>query len=91
MLDFYFAKVRKYMGFKGLKLIDSDQDVQTMFDIVARHGLVELFVVHEPEKLADYYFKNLSLEEYDDEVVGWAEEDDRLAYLKSPPLSVFVK
>ncbi|GJZ61751.1 hypothetical protein Tco_0617888 [Tanacetum coccineum] len=49
-----------------------------MYDMVVRHGSIDLFVCHKPQKLALCYLKHLSLEGYVEELVAWSEADASL-------------
>ncbi|GJS62551.1 hypothetical protein Tco_0657335 [Tanacetum coccineum] len=57
-----------------------------MYDMAESHCSVDLFFPHKPQKLTDYYLKNLCLEGSDEGVMGWAEEYARLRCLSSTPL-----
>ena len=62
----------------GLKLIHTDNDVHTMLELGCRSGSVDLFVAHKPQRLSEYYLKNMDLEGQHGELIGWVEEDASL-------------
>nr|GEX42198.1 zinc finger, CCHC-type [Tanacetum cinerariifolium] len=57
-------------SYGGLKLIESDVDIHALYDLAEKHVTVDLFVLHLPQNLAEYYHKNLCLDGSDEEVTS---------------------
>ncbi|GJT03261.1 hypothetical protein Tco_0824430 [Tanacetum coccineum] len=53
---------------EGLTIVEDDGDMKKLYVIVEKYGLVNLYIAHIPENLAEYYFKNLTLDASDEEV-----------------------
>nr|GEV03603.1 hypothetical protein [Tanacetum cinerariifolium] len=50
---------------KGLKLLHTDNDVQSFFDAAVKNGSIHLYVAHKKQNLGKYYCKNIEWEEED--------------------------
>ena len=56
---------------QGLTLVEDDNDVKKLYDIAVLHGLVEIYVCHQPQvHLVSYYHNNLSFDSSDDELTS---------------------
>lgn len=64
----------------GLLLIHTDVDVHTLFGMVETNESVDIFIAHKPQKLAQFYLKNISFE-----VVSWVEQDAKFRMLSQTP------
>ncbi|GJY34898.1 hypothetical protein Tco_0419367, partial [Tanacetum coccineum] len=53
----------------GLKLIEIDSDLFAMYDYAGMYGILDMYVAHIPQKLEDFYFRNLCLDGSGDEVI----------------------
>ncbi|GJX27221.1 hypothetical protein Tco_0233517 [Tanacetum coccineum] len=53
---------------EGLTIIKDDGDMKKLYAIAEKYGLVNLYIAHIPENLAEYYFKILTLYASDEEV-----------------------
>ncbi|GJX00887.1 hypothetical protein Tco_0184800 [Tanacetum coccineum] len=53
---------------EGLTIIEDDGDMKKLYAIAEKYGLVNLYIAHIPENLAEYYFKILTLDASDEEV-----------------------
>ncbi|GJY13061.1 pentatricopeptide repeat-containing protein [Tanacetum coccineum] len=51
-----------YINDMGLKLIQSNKDVDSLYDFAKTHGTVEVFIAHLLQNLAEYYFKNSEID-----------------------------
>ncbi|GKA49670.1 hypothetical protein Tco_0742743, partial [Tanacetum coccineum] len=52
---------------EGLTIIKDDSDMEKLYAIAEKYGLVNFYIAHIPENLAEYYFKNLTLDASDEE------------------------
>ncbi|GKA38540.1 hypothetical protein Tco_0731091 [Tanacetum coccineum] len=64
----YFASEYPLSLGEGLTIIEDDGDIKKLYAIAEKYGLVNLYIAHIPENLAEYYFKNLTLDASDEEV-----------------------
>ncbi|GJX93487.1 hypothetical protein Tco_0348073 [Tanacetum coccineum] len=53
---------------EGLTIVEDDGDMKKLYAIAEKYGLVNLCIAHIPENLAEYYFKILTLDAFDEEV-----------------------
>ncbi|GJS09097.1 hypothetical protein Tco_0365893 [Tanacetum coccineum] len=53
---------------KGLTILEGDGDMNKLYDIAKKYGLINLYIPHLPKNLAEYYFKILTLDASDEEV-----------------------
>ncbi|GJT59764.1 hypothetical protein Tco_1003297 [Tanacetum coccineum] len=53
---------------EGLTIIEDDGDMEKLYAIAEKYGLVNFYIAHIPENLAEYYFKILTLDASDEEV-----------------------
>ncbi|GJR71040.1 hypothetical protein Tco_0083405 [Tanacetum coccineum] len=53
---------------EGLTIVEDDGDMEKLYAIAEKYGLVNFYIAHIPENLAEYYFKNLTLDASDEEV-----------------------
>ncbi|GJS72601.1 hypothetical protein Tco_0705442 [Tanacetum coccineum] len=53
---------------EGLTIVEDDGDMKKLYAIAKKYGLVNLYIAHIPENLAEYYFKILTLDASDEEV-----------------------
>ena len=60
----------------GLKIIERDSDLQDVYDMAKKHDYLHLYVAHEPQLLAEYYYHNLCLEGSDEEVTSARKEHE---------------
>ncbi|GKC64561.1 hypothetical protein Tco_1097159 [Tanacetum coccineum] len=51
-----------------LTIIEDDGDMKKLYAIAEKYGLVNLYIAHIPENLAEYYFQNLTLDASAEEV-----------------------
>lgn len=50
----------------GLTIVQSDRDVNKMYDAAELHGVIDVYVAHFSQLfLVDYYFKNMCVDEND--------------------------
>ena len=54
----------------GLMIIERDSDLQVVYDMAKKAEYLHLYVAHEPQLLAEYYYHNLCLEGSDEEVTS---------------------
>ncbi|GJT42681.1 hypothetical protein Tco_0951396 [Tanacetum coccineum] len=54
----------------GLKIIERDSDVATMYDFADSYGKLDIFMSHIHQNLAEFYFQNLNMEESGDEATS---------------------
>ncbi|GKD39392.1 hypothetical protein Tco_1259599, partial [Tanacetum coccineum] len=67
---------------EGLTILEGDGDMNKLYDIAKKYGLINLYIAHLPKNLAEYYFEILTLDASDEEV-NVADElvlDDNLQY-----------
>ncbi|GJS24313.1 hypothetical protein Tco_0452945, partial [Tanacetum coccineum] len=48
-----------------LKLLHTDNDVHSFFDVAVKNGSIHLYVAHKKQNLGKYYYKNMEWEEDD--------------------------
>nr|GEU43399.1 transposase, MuDR, MULE transposase domain protein [Tanacetum cinerariifolium] len=61
---------------EGLTIVENVRDVKKMYEMANLHGLLEVYVSHNPQLLlTDYYLKNLYVDESYDESEMEAKED----------------
>ncbi|GJV67307.1 hypothetical protein Tco_1482816 [Tanacetum coccineum] len=53
---------------EGLTIVEDDFDMNKMYDMGEKYGLINLYIAHFPKKLAEYYYKNLSFDAADEDV-----------------------
>ncbi|GJV79429.1 hypothetical protein Tco_1515299 [Tanacetum coccineum] len=53
---------------EGLTIVEDDGDMKKLYAIAEKYGLVNFYIAHIPENLAEYYFKILTLDASDEEV-----------------------
>ncbi|GJY40749.1 hypothetical protein Tco_0428019 [Tanacetum coccineum] len=53
---------------EGLTIAEGDGDMNKLYDIAEKYGLINLYIAHIPKNLAEYYYKNLTLDVSDEEV-----------------------
>ncbi|GKB17301.1 hypothetical protein Tco_0851224 [Tanacetum coccineum] len=53
---------------EGLTIVEGDFDMNKMNDIAKKYGLINLYIAHIPINLAEYYYKNLSVDTSDEVV-----------------------
>ena len=51
----------------GLKLIESDRDVASMYGFADTYGLIHMYMAHLPQMLSDFYYKNLTFSDSEDD------------------------
>ncbi|GKA84616.1 hypothetical protein Tco_0806211 [Tanacetum coccineum] len=51
-----------------LTILEGDGDMNKLYDIAEKYGLINLYIAHLPKNLAEYYFKILTLDAFDEEV-----------------------
>ncbi|GJZ46477.1 phospholipase-like protein [Tanacetum coccineum] len=54
---------------EGLTIVEDDFDMNKMYDMGEKYGLINLYIAHLPKKLAKYYYKNLSFDAADEDVL----------------------
>ncbi|GJU05469.1 hypothetical protein Tco_1121899 [Tanacetum coccineum] len=53
---------------EGLTIIEDDFDMNKMYDMGEKYGLINLYIAYLPKHLAEYYYKNLSFDVADEDV-----------------------
>ncbi|GJV82891.1 hypothetical protein Tco_1522789 [Tanacetum coccineum] len=53
---------------EGLTIVEDDGDMEKLYAIAKKYGLVNFYIAHIPENLVEYYFKILTLDAPDEEV-----------------------
>ncbi|GKA74481.1 hypothetical protein Tco_0780783 [Tanacetum coccineum] len=53
---------------EGLTILEGDGDMNKLYDIAEKYGLINLYIAHLSKNLAEYYFKILTLDVSDEEV-----------------------
>ncbi|GJR63733.1 hypothetical protein Tco_1505895 [Tanacetum coccineum] len=53
---------------EGLTILEGDGDMNKLYDIAEKYGLINLYIAHLPKNLTEYYFKKLTLDASDEEV-----------------------
>ncbi|GKA47095.1 hypothetical protein Tco_0739978 [Tanacetum coccineum] len=53
---------------EGLTILEGDGDMNKLYDIAEKYGLINLYIAHLPKNLAEYYFKILNLDASNEEV-----------------------
>ena len=64
----YFCCPRHSLA-EGLHLIEAECHMRKMYDTAECYGLLHLYVVHAPQNLAGFYYKNLTYDFYDEEIL----------------------
>lgn len=54
----------------GLEILESDSDVDSMYTFAESYGKLQVFMTHRHQDLYEYYFKNLNIEESEDEATS---------------------
>ncbi|GJU45628.1 pentatricopeptide repeat-containing protein [Tanacetum coccineum] len=54
----------------GLKLIEGDRDVASLYEFAESYGKIIMYMTHIPQDLADFYHLNLSFDESEDEATS---------------------
>ncbi|GJZ16398.1 hypothetical protein Tco_0552075 [Tanacetum coccineum] len=67
---------------EGLTILKGDGDMNKLYDIAKKYGLINLYIAHLPKNLAEYYYKNLTLDASDEE----EQQKAGSPYLRTPPL-----
>ncbi|GKD62535.1 hypothetical protein Tco_1300044 [Tanacetum coccineum] len=52
----------------GLTIVEGDPDIKKMYDMAEMYGLINLYIAHVPKNLAAYYFRNLSFDDYHEDI-----------------------
>ncbi|GJR45922.1 hypothetical protein Tco_1314025 [Tanacetum coccineum] len=60
----------------GLKIIENDRDLETMYEYAHDHGVIQVYITHGPQDLSSYYVENMCL---------YGSEDDGNSRSKSVP------
>ena len=55
---------------KGLTIVETDAEIKKMYDVASSYGLLQLYIAHDPQNLAQYYYNNLPFDSSDDEVIS---------------------
>ncbi|GJU25678.1 hypothetical protein Tco_1164299 [Tanacetum coccineum] len=45
----------------GLKIIENDRDLETMYEYAHDHGVIQVYITHGPQDLSSYYVENMCL------------------------------
>ncbi|GJZ55890.1 phospholipase-like protein [Tanacetum coccineum] len=53
---------------EGLTIVEGDGDMNKMYDMTEKYGLINFYIAHIPKNLVEYYYKNLSIDESDEGV-----------------------
>nr|GEW25222.1 phospholipase-like protein [Tanacetum cinerariifolium] len=53
---------------EGLTIIGDDFDMNKMYDMGEKYGLINFYIAHSPKELAEYYYKTLSFDAADEDV-----------------------
>ncbi|GJV28742.1 hypothetical protein Tco_1385190 [Tanacetum coccineum] len=67
---------------EGLTIVKGDGDMNKLYDVAEKYGLISLYIAHLPKNLAEYYYKNLTLDASDEE----EQQKAGSPYLRTPPL-----
>ncbi|GJW14398.1 hypothetical protein Tco_0018531 [Tanacetum coccineum] len=51
---------------EGLTIVEGDGDMNKLYDIAEKYGLINLYIAHLPKNLAEYYYKILTLDASDE-------------------------
>ncbi|GKE24232.1 hypothetical protein Tco_1435744 [Tanacetum coccineum] len=54
---------------EGLTIVEGDGDMNRMYDMGEKYGLIDLYICHIPKNLASYYYKNLTFDAADEDVL----------------------
>ncbi|GJW85592.1 hypothetical protein Tco_0158737 [Tanacetum coccineum] len=54
---------------EGLTIVEGDGDMNKMYDMGEKYGLIDLYICHIPKNLAFYYYKNLTFDAADEDVL----------------------
>ncbi|GJR24953.1 phospholipase-like protein [Tanacetum coccineum] len=54
---------------EGLTIVEGDGDMNKMHDMGEKYGLIDLYICHIPKNLAEYYYKNLTFDAADEDVL----------------------
>ena len=55
---------------KGLTLVESQSDMEKLYDTAELHDQLHLYVLHLPQNLAEYYYGNLTLQGSDEHTLA---------------------
>nr|GEV11657.1 transposase, MuDR, MULE transposase domain protein [Tanacetum cinerariifolium] len=53
----------------GLKIVECDSDLEAMYEFVDSYGIIQMYLAHIPQNLAEYYFKIFCFDESGDEAI----------------------
>ena len=53
---------------KGLKIIENDKDLDSMYAFAESYGLIHVYIAHGPQELEPFYIENMTVYVSDDEV-----------------------
>ncbi|GKA19850.1 hypothetical protein Tco_0699765 [Tanacetum coccineum] len=53
---------------EGLTIVEDDFDMNKMYYMGEKYGLINLYIAHFPKQLAEYYYNNLSFDAADEDV-----------------------
>ncbi|GJV98453.1 hypothetical protein Tco_1553705 [Tanacetum coccineum] len=53
----------------GLKIVECDSDLEAMYEFADAYGIIQMYLAHIPQNLAEYYFKNFCFDESGDEAI----------------------
>ncbi|GJX59209.1 hypothetical protein Tco_0290599 [Tanacetum coccineum] len=52
-----------------LKIVECDSDLEAMYEFADSYGIIQMYLAHIPQNLAEYYFKNFCFDESGDEAI----------------------
>ncbi|GJR80262.1 hypothetical protein Tco_0151047 [Tanacetum coccineum] len=53
----------------GLKIVECDSDLEAMYEFADAYGIIQMYLAHIPQNLAQYYFKKNFFDESGDEAI----------------------
>ncbi|GJU25457.1 hypothetical protein Tco_1164078, partial [Tanacetum coccineum] len=53
----------------GLKIVECDSDLEAMYEFADAYGIIQMYLAHIPQNLAEYYFKIFCFDESRDEAI----------------------
>ncbi|GJW59594.1 hypothetical protein Tco_0108929 [Tanacetum coccineum] len=53
----------------GLKIVECDSDLEAMYEFADSYGIIQMYLAHIPQNLAEYYLKNFCFDESGDEAI----------------------
>ncbi|GJW81888.1 hypothetical protein Tco_0145863, partial [Tanacetum coccineum] len=62
------TKDKKY-DYDGLKIVECDSDLEAMYEFADAYGIIQMYLAHIPQNLAEYYFKKNFFDESGDEAI----------------------